>query len=247
MDRREPSQEAVQTTWCKLRDRVLALPFSDAPIKAVNCDARTLPLAAEQVDIVVSSPPYINVFNYHQQFRKSVELMGWDLLEVAKSEIGSNRKHRGNRFLTVIQYCLDMFAVLEELRRVCKPNAHIIFIVGRESNVRKTVFFNGEIVADVAVRCTAFQFISRQERVFQNRFGAMIYEDILHFKPRSPNGHALTTPSELAREILTAALARVPEESTRDLRDALQRIDMVGSSALYCPRASGELHAQQVV
>jgi SAM-dependent methyltransferase len=148
---REPDQQTVQATWNKVRGIVLALPVSDAPIEVVNCDARSLPLPTARVDIVVTSPPYINVFNYHQQYRKSLELMGWDLLEVAKSEIGSNRKHRGNRFLTVTQYCLDMVAVFEELRRVCKPDARIIIVVGRESNVRKTVFFNGEIVAGLAL------------------------------------------------------------------------------------------------
>lgn len=45
--------------------------------------------------LVLTSPPYINVYNYHQQYRASAEALGWDLLEVAKTEIGSNRKHPG--------------------------------------------------------------------------------------------------------------------------------------------------------
>ena len=186
------------------------LPVSDAPIEMANCDARSLPLPLEEVDIVVTSPPYINVFNYHQQYRKSVETMGWDLLEVARSEIGSNRKHRANRFLTVTQCCLDMLGVFEELRRVCRPNARIIVVVGRESNVRKTVFFNGEIVAGVAVRCAGFCFSSRQERVFQNRFGESIVEDILHFTLQPLAARSPTRAYDLAREVLTAALERVP-------------------------------------
>jgi SAM-dependent methyltransferase len=237
---REPDQRTVQATWSKLRDIVLALPASDAPLEVVNCDARSLPLPTGRVDIVVTSPPYINVFNYHQQYRKSLELMGWDLLEVAKSEIGSNRKHRGNRFLTVTQYCLDMLAVFEELRRVCKPGARIVIVVGRESNVRKTVFLNGEIVAGLAVRCAGFHFPSRQERVFQNRFGEMIYEDILHFTLHPQNGRAVVSPSELAREILTAALKRTPADSASDLHDALKRIDEVPPSPLYRPNTAAE-------
>lgn len=245
---REPGPEVVLAAWGRLRDRVLALPVSDAPIEVANCDARSVPLASERVDLVVTSPPYINVFNYHQQYRKSVELMGWDLLEVAKSEIGSNRKHRGNRFLTVIQYCLDMMAVFKELRRVCKPDSRIILVVGRESNVRKTVFFNGEIVAALAVRCAGFRFASRQERVFQNRFGDRIVEDILHFTPQPLNGRVLTPPSELAREILTAAINRAPEESTDDLHDALKRIHEVTQSPLYKPEtAEASRPARKVV
>jgi hypothetical protein len=160
--------------------------------------------------------------------------MGWDLLEVARSEIGSNRKHRQNRFLTVTQYCLDMLAVFHELRRVCKPDGRIIIVVGRESNVRKTRFFNGEIVAALAVRCAGFRFATRQERVFMNRFGERIYEDILHFLPLPGTG-SLTPPTMIAREVLTAAREVVPTESLDDLLEALERIDEVTASLMYRP------------
>ena len=159
--------------------------------------------------------------------------MGWDLLEVARSEIGSNRKHRANRFLTVTQYCLDMLGVFEELRRVCRPSARIIVVVGRESNVRKTVFFNGEIVAGVAVRCAGLCFSSRQERVFQNRFGESIVEDILHFTLQPLAARSPTRAYDLAREVLTAALERVPAESESDLRSAIDRIAEVTPSPIY--------------
>jgi hypothetical protein len=237
MGDKEIDERAVRMAWKKLRSVVRSLPFSEAPIELANGDARSLPLRAGRVDLVITSPPYINVFNYHQQYRKSAELMGCDLLEVARSEIGSNRKHRQNRFLTVTQYCLDMLLVFQELRRVCKPNARVIMVVGRESNVRKTRFFNGEIVASLAARCAGFGFPSRQERVFQNRFGEMIYEDILHFISL-PAGRPLARPQEIAREALTAALDRVPSESIDDLRDALLLIDEVSPSPIYAPRPS---------
>src|SRR5262249_39106176 len=147
----EVTDKKLDGTWAKLKTRVLSLPAADAPVRLVNCDARSLPLQDDAADFVVTSPPYVNVFNYHQQYRRSTEALGWDVLTVARSEIGSNRKHRQNRFLTVIQYCLDMTDVLQELRRVCKEDARILVIVGRESNVRKTRFFNGEIVAALAL------------------------------------------------------------------------------------------------
>src|SRR5439155_15512459 len=104
-------------------------------------------------------------------------------------------------------YCLDMAAVLGELRRVCKHEARIIIVVGRESQVRKTRFFNGETVGRLAVRSAGCIVQARQERVFQNRFGEMIFEDILHLTPRPPNG-TLTPPAEIARETLTVARCR---------------------------------------
>lgn len=223
---------AVLTTWGRLRETVFALPVSDTVVEPVNCDARVLPLPDRCADIVITSPPYINVFNYHQHFRRSVEALGWDPLEVARSEIGSNRKNRGNRFLTVVQYCIDMAAVLAELRRVCKPHARIIIVVGRESNVRKTRFFNGEIVARLAVRSAGYYLEARQERVFQNRFGEMIFEDILHLTQRPPIG-STTPPTEIAREVLTAARSHAPEESLSDLNSALQSMWEVKPSPIY--------------
>jgi DNA modification methylase len=238
---KEIDERAIGMTWRKLRRIVESLPSSNAPIDLANCDARSLQIDPEHVDLIITSPPYINVFNYHEQYRKSVELMGWDLLKVARSEIGSNRKHRQNRFLTVTQYCLDMHLVFQEMWRVCKPNARIIVVVGRESNVRKTRFFNCEIIANLAVRCAGFQFSTRQERVFKNRFGENIYEDILHFLPLRER-HCTAEPDEVARETLTAAIERAPAESLDDLRDALGRIGDVEPSPFYtsahAPRAA---------
>jgi SAM-dependent methyltransferase len=229
---REITADAVLKTWRNLRETVRALPVSGEPVESANCDARSLPLPDGSADIVITSPPYVNVFNYHQQYRKSVETLGWNLLEVAKAEIGSNRKHRGNRFLTVIQYCLDISAVLTELRRVCKPGARIIFVVGRESNVRKTRFFNGEIVATLAVQSAGYRLEARQERVFQNRFGEMIYEDILHFTPRALD-NSVTPPAEIARAVLNAALTRAPRESLADLNSAIEKVEEVRPSPMY--------------
>jgi SAM-dependent methyltransferase len=229
----EVIDEKIYATWAKLKARVLSLPESDAPARLLNCDARRLPLLDGEVDFVVTSPPYVNVFNYHQQYRRSAEALGWDLLAVARSEIGSNRKHRQNRFLTVIQYCLDMKDVLWELRRVCKEGSRIVVVVGRESNVRKTRFFNGEIVAALASRCASFSFVSRQERVFMNRFGEQIYEDLLHFDVRK-DGHAMPEePRPIAREVLENARKRTPEESLADLDAALSLVGEVQASPAY--------------
>lgn len=112
------SMSKVFTTWKKLTRLVLELPFSKQPIEVFHADTRKTPLPDSSVDLVLTSPPYINVFNYHQQYRASMEALSWNLLRVARSEIGSNRKHRGNRFLTVIQFCLDMAQTFNELVRV---------------------------------------------------------------------------------------------------------------------------------
>ncbi len=241
----EVSDQKVFDVWAKLKARVLGLPGSDSPIRLLNCDARRLPFGDGEVDFVITSPPYINVFNYHQQYRRSVEALGWDLLTVARSEIGSNRKHRGNRFLTVIQYCLDMTDVLRELQRVCKEHSRVVVVVGRESNVRKTRFFNGEIMAALACRCLGFPFVSRQERVFMNRFGEQIYEDILHFHVEKGGSAFAAEPRSIAVEILQEARKRTPDESLGDLEDALGLAGEVHSSPIYRKHARRPMMSSQ--
>ncbi|MEP9412025.1 MAG: hypothetical protein HRF42_11640 [Candidatus Brocadia sp.] len=75
------------------------LPQARKFITGDLCDAR---LAHERLrdsaDLIITIPPYINVFNYHRNYRSIMDILGFDILKVAASEIGSNRKNRGNRF-----------------------------------------------------------------------------------------------------------------------------------------------------
>lgn len=171
----------INNVWAALRSNIELLPYSPVKIQCFNSDARSIPLPDESVDIVITSPPYINVFNYHQNYRKSVEALDVDVLHVAKSEIGANRKYRQNRFMTVVQYAMDMYQVFIELRRVCKKQAKVIFVVGVESNVRRTSFKNSSIINSVA-RLAGFNMLGEQVRSFKNKFGEFIFEDIMRFK-----------------------------------------------------------------
>jgi len=229
----------VARTWAKLKAIVENLPYSPEPLDAVNCDARNLPLPQDFIDLVITSPPYINVFNYHQQYRASTEALGWDLLKVAKAEIGSNRKHRSNRFLTVIQYCLDITMALSEINRVCKPSAKVVFVVGRESMVRGVRFFNGEIVGRLASRCTSLRVESRQERSFRNRFGDLIIEDILHFGlAQSRKRHDLfniVDARDVAADVLRRATSGAMDATVaKDIDEALNAIGEVEPSPIFC-------------
>ena len=118
LDKKIVAYSKVLTIAENIAAFVLTLPYSEKPINTYNADARNIPLENSTVNIVITSPPYINVFNYHQQYRTSAEALNWKILEVAKSEFGSNRKHRSNRFLTVIQYCLDIASTFQELLRI---------------------------------------------------------------------------------------------------------------------------------
>lgn len=226
----------LSKTWSKLRQTIEQLPVSRKPIETHHADSRYL-RSGKLFDLVLTSPPYINVYNYHQQYRTSAEALGWNLLHVAKTEIGSNRKNRGNRFLTVTQYCLDLAICLNSLWSATAKEARIIFVMGRESRVRGVPFFNGEIAACLAIESVGYRLALRQERVFTNRFGQRIYEDILHFlKPpvAKPNQDHMDRARIIADTTLRAALKCAEADAVKDdLLDAIDKISGVGASPRY--------------
>lgn len=175
------SMTLLQKKWDALKRIALEIPFSSEPINMNMGDARQLACEDSSASLLITSPPYINVFNYHQKYRRSVEALGYDVLATAKSEFGSNRKYRGNRLFTVVQYCIDMALSIKEAIRVCKEDSRMIYVVGRESKVLGYSFCNSQLIYEIATQIFHLPLLLRQERVFKNRFGMLIYEDILHF------------------------------------------------------------------
>jgi len=230
------TNDLIQGKFHALAELVLQLPFSNEPIKADLQDARALPLQAESVDFALTSPPYINVFNYHQNYRRSVELLGWDLLRVARSEIGSNRANRGNRFFTVIQYCIDMAHSVLELSRVIKNRGRAVLIVGHESRVLGAPFYNADILERIARESGLFDVVLRQKRVFLNRFGQEIREDVLNLERRSSLSDQmtpLTLGRTVARGALRTAMPVVAEGNSDLLHEAVERVNEIEGTPLF--------------
>ncbi|MYC96958.1 MAG: methyltransferase [Caldilineaceae bacterium SB0661_bin_32] len=219
-----------------LTNLVHKLPYSSGPIKVHLQDARSLSLENQSVDFVITSPPYINVFNYHQNYRRSVELLGWNILRVARSELGSNRANRGNRFLTVIQYCIDMAATLQELARVLKPGGSAIVIAGHESRVLGVPFYNADIIRRIAVESGSFEFVLRQERQFKNRYGKSIREDILNLALKNTGRNEESFKSlgpRVARDALNDSAKVVERKNQSLLIQALDKAQNIEGTPVF--------------
>ncbi len=187
------------------------------------------------MDFVLTSPPYINVFNYHQNYRKSAELLGWNLLKIAKSEIGSNRANRGNRFYTVVQYCLDIAETLREIARVSTTNGRIVLIVGHQSNVLGVPFYNADIIDEIGTKSGLFVKLIRQKREFKNKFGKIIREDIINFvnindqycKKKLEN-----TAREVALDVLKSNFSLVSTKNRTYLKAAINKVQDIRKTAI---------------
>jgi len=238
----------IGLAWHKAYNEIssflFSLPETRSQVSSFLCDIRNLPDKIDRkIDLIITSPPYINVFNYHQNHRLVMELLDFDILSVAHSEFGSNRKHRGNRFLTVIQYCLDMAESLSAIQQTLSNAGKVIMIVGRESNVRKTAFYNGELIIDICQSTGLFEVEHKDERVYKNKFGKMIYEDILVLRPINSLLNTDVTAKKVALAHLELAIQRAPIESRDDLSKAISSIDNITPSPIFKYRSKNELNA----
>jgi DNA modification methylase len=234
---------SLDLATARVESIIESLPLTPAPTKAIVGDARRLPVSDASVELVLTSPPYINVFNYHQTGRPFTDELGWPVLKAARSEIGSNRQNRGNRFRTVIQYSVDMAQTLQELIRVVVPGRELIFVVGRESRVRGVAFSSSLIMAQIMLRMERFSAVTRAERVFTNRFGQRIWEDIL---VAQTDAHAPSVPSNtdyataIGREVGCEALRSAGANNDPDRQGEIEGALLSADDIFGSPILAGE-------
>jgi len=127
-----------------------------------------------------------------------------------------------------------MAEVFGELARVCDKHSRIIFVVGRESRVLGVPFYNGRIIGLLATKSGLFDLTMRQERVFKNRFGQSIYEDILHLIPTSKKpGDSSCVAREVAKYSLEHSLKSAPKTVTAILEEAIDSTYRICASPIY--------------
>ncbi len=234
-DKKLTLRDSIIKNIIYIRDIFFALPYTVNDVKANLGDARSFGLQYKNlVDLVITSPPYINVFNYHQNYRGIIECFGYDILKVASSEIGSNRKHRSNRFKTVVQYAIDMGHVLFNTSMALKQGGRMVFVVGRESMVRKTPFYNSRIIMDIVEVIPSIHIESVYERQFDNRYGECIKEDIITIIKHGEDADIdFSMFEQVGMNHIKNALSYADSELEDDLLAVLCKKDLVVESPIY--------------
>lgn len=235
-DKRLTIKDSLSKSYNYFKKALNELPFlnSSVSIAVENMDARNIGANHQaEIDLIITSPPYINVFNYHQNYRAITEAFGYKVLEVAHSEFGSNRKNRGNRILTVIQYCIDMEASLVSFWNSLKDNGTLVIVVGRESNVRKIPFYNSQIITDIIEGIGGYDILTTNARQFGNKFGQQITEDIIVARKIVNQSPIIGCSKNVAKSHLVKARKDAPTESLNDLNNALMKLDEILPSPIY--------------
>src|SRR5439155_5426105 len=94
-----------------------------ARVDVIEGDARSLDFP--ECDLVVTSPPYVGLIDYHEQHRYAYELL--NLHENRAEEIGAFWK--GNSEKAVRQYVQDMTAVFENVGRCLNRGGRMVVVV----------------------------------------------------------------------------------------------------------------------
>jgi hypothetical protein len=137
-------------------------------------DARKLAIDSESIDLVLTSPPYLNAIDYMRCSKFSLVWMGYTVSEIREirgesigSEVSSEEALEAPWVRTLIKqlgltpelssrhhallahYVWDMGQAVAEVSRVLRAGGRAVYVVG-DSTVRGTFIQNSSIVAAVA-------------------------------------------------------------------------------------------------
>jgi len=102
-------------------------------VKIITGDARKLEVESNSVDLIVTSPPYVNALDYYRVHMYNMLWLGMDFDLFRKHEIGAHSHFIYNRFRLLSEYLGDMLRAMIEMNRVLKNSKLCVIVVGNSS------------------------------------------------------------------------------------------------------------------
>lgn len=153
-----------------------------------RADARELPLKAKSVDLIITSPPYLNAIDYLRGHRLSLAWFGYSLAKLRMmraSAVGCERSlerllpddllrrfnAQGTTARTrgmIKRYAIDLTAILQECERVLKPKGRLIIVVA-DSTIEGRRIRTAKALAGLARDAGLTVLSSRSRKIALNR------------------------------------------------------------------------------
>ncbi|MCD6403178.1 MAG: hypothetical protein J7K98_02530, partial [Candidatus Aenigmarchaeota archaeon] len=102
-------------------------------VKVLEGDARWLEVSNNSVDLIVTSPPYVNALDYYRIHMYSMFWLGINFWKFRNDEIGAHSHHINNRFRLLSEYLGDMLRAMIEMNRVLKKGKICAIVVGNST------------------------------------------------------------------------------------------------------------------
>lgn len=180
-------------------------------------DARSLDVEARSVDLVITSPPYLNAIDYLRCSKFSLVWMGYQLNEIRKvrgesigAEVGSescgknpwieriaSRAAEGEtlppRWLAILRrYVEDMDQVAAEVARVLRSDGKAVLVVG-DSTASGVFVSNSEILSSV---------FARRGLVLSTKVSREIPDSRRYLPPPSTKRRGASIRSRMRKEVI---------------------------------------------
>lgn len=131
------SIEYVANTFIKKFKNILSLykDFSKVPRNPNNTayllDAKlcTSIIEPKSVDLILTSPPYVNTYDYYLYHKHRMNWLGYDVQYSMNAEIGSRREYSSLK-KPESKFSDDLFNVFIECDKVLKDNGIVVIIIG---------------------------------------------------------------------------------------------------------------------
>jgi hypothetical protein len=155
-------------------------------VDIVRADARSVPfIASESVSLIVTSPPYLNAYDYHKYHRQRLHWIGGDesVVFARDLEIGSHDEFTRNN-ATPDGYFRDMDACFSEWARVLRKGGRCLVIVGDAIVSKKAVNVGDQFVDLMAAKGLAeerrwIRTLQATKRAFNVKNSRITHEHVL--------------------------------------------------------------------
>ncbi len=115
------------------------------------------------VGMVITSPPYPNAYEYWLYHKYRMWWLGYDPIEVKKSEIGARAHYFKKNHQTVNDFVDQMEQLFSYLWDVCVNNAFICLVIG-QSKIHGEIIENEKLIAKIGQKMN-FKYLTTLERV----------------------------------------------------------------------------------
>lgn len=110
-------------------------------------------LTENNFDFVITSPPYINTFDYYLYHKQRMFWLGYDHRPVRQKEIGNHHRIDTKKFeIAKAEYIESMTQIMNELSRVSKPNSYFVMIIG-DGIVEGTTIDMSQVITEICEHC----------------------------------------------------------------------------------------------
>lgn len=106
---------------------------NNVDVTIIHGDARCPSIPNSSVDLVVTSPPYVNALDYYRVHQYNMAWLGMDYVAFRQQEIGGHSHFIMNRFRLLSEYLGDMLRAMIEMNRVLKHNSVCAIVIGNSS------------------------------------------------------------------------------------------------------------------